>query len=82
MSSSVTPVGVSHIDQATGAYEGWHDFTDIFVDNVVFWRTTMYYLAKNGNETGSGRCPDDSVIPADLHMGKANQLNLNQAGIT
>lgn len=44
---------MSHIDQATGAYEGWHDFTDIFVDNVVFWRTTMYYLAKNGNETGS-----------------------------
>ncbi|KAL1933995.1 hypothetical protein VTP01DRAFT_8085 [Rhizomucor pusillus] len=38
---------------AIGAFEGWSDFTDIFVDNVVFWCTTMYYLARNGNEIGS-----------------------------
>lgn len=115
MSSSVTPVvhffqsqvehlsdthGVNFVQHATGAFEGWSDFTDIFVDNVVFWCTTMYYLARNGNEIGSyvqkiraafsryldpamfvvmyvcsGRCPDDSVIPADFHRIKADQLN-------
>lgn len=68
MSSSVAPVvhffqsqseylsniyGVNFVQHATGAYEGWSDFTDIFVDNVVFWCTTMYYLAMNGNEIGS-----------------------------
>ncbi|KAL1932987.1 hypothetical protein VTP01DRAFT_8665 [Rhizomucor pusillus] len=115
MSSSVTPVihlfqsqvehlsdtqGINFVQHATGAFEGWSDLTDIFVDNVVFWCRTMYYLARNGNEIGSyvqkiraafsryldpamfvvmyvcsGRCPDDSVIPADFHRIKADQLN-------
>lgn len=115
MSSSVAPVvhffqsqseylsstyWVNYIERAAGAYQGWSDSTEIFVDNVVFWCTTMFYLAKNGNEIGSyvqriraafsryldpalfvvmyvcsGRCPDDSVIPADFHRIKADQLN-------
>ncbi|KAL1925909.1 hypothetical protein VTP01DRAFT_7248 [Rhizomucor pusillus] len=92
--------GVNFVQHATGAFEGWSDSTDIFVDNVVFWCTTMYYLARNRNEIGSyvqkiraafsryldpamfvvmyvcsGCCPDDSVIPADFHRIKADQLN-------
>ncbi|KAL1929831.1 hypothetical protein VTP01DRAFT_985 [Rhizomucor pusillus] len=82
-------------------FGGWSDFTEIFVDNVVFWCTTMYYLARNGNEIGSyvqkiraafsryldhamfvvmyvcsGRCPDDSVIPADFHRIKGGHPEL------
>lgn len=67
MSSSVAPVvrffqsqseylndlrGLRYMERASASYQGWYDFTDVFVDNVVFWCTTLLYLAKNSKEIG------------------------------
>lgn len=59
--------GISYFDRATGEFNGWRDFSEMFCDNVVFWCTTAWLLARSPNEIGQYVGKIRSVFARYLH---------------